>query len=375
MDATMNHKFEDVEKAIRDLKEQCSTSQNAVKGLVDEAAVVVIYVLVIVFGCVANVLIVVVIVRYRQLHTVTNVFIVSLGLADIALCVFNLPLQLHYQLTDHWSFGAALCSVAMTTFGVPMFASSLFILMIAVDRYLLIVYPFKRRMTVQCAVALAGLIVMVTVGLAVPMMIFTRHVVIEEHLVQMRKIYCTEAWPSLMGKRVYSVTCFLLQFVLPLIFTTLFYTHICLVLKNRPIKKHDTRRSQRTNRILIAVVLTFTVCWLPWNLFSLTAEFNHNVVKGKFFRFTDLLLKIFAMGSACVNPFLYGWLNDNFKKELGKMLGYNALCCKPPEVLRDDAGLSMGYFSKTTNVINPTGYNPAEPLNNNSADNDQNSPV
>ena len=109
-----------------------------------QAAVVVIYVLVILFGCVANVLIVVVILRYRQLHTVTNVFIVSLGLADIALCVFNLPLQLHYQLNDNWAFGSILCSVAMTTFGVPMFASSLFILMIAVDRYMLIAVSYTH---------------------------------------------------------------------------------------------------------------------------------------------------------------------------------------------------------------------------------------
>lgn len=158
--------------------------------------------------------------------------------------------------------------------------------------------------------------------------------------------------------QTYSITCFLLQFVLPLLFTSIFYAHICHVLRHRPIKKHDTRRSLRTNRILIAVVLTFTVCWLPWNLFILTAEFNQKLVRGKFFRFTELLLKIFAMGSACVNPFLYGWLNDNFKKELGKMLGYNTICCKPPQRFRPE-GLSMGYFSKTTNVVNNTNYNNA----------------
>ena len=171
---------------------------------------------------------------------------------------------------------------------------------------------------------------------------------------------------------MYSSTCFLLQFVLPLIFTSIFYAHICHVLRRRPVKKHDTRRNQRTNRILIAVVLTFTVCWLPWNLFVLTSEFNQQIVKGKFFRFTDLLLKIFAMSSSCVNPFLYGWLNDNFKKELGKMLGYNALCCKAPGRFGRGDGLSMGYFSKTTNVANHTSYKADVPLHSFS---NHNSPV
>ena len=117
------------------------------------------------------------------------------------------------------------------------------------------------------------------------------------------------------------MTIFLLQFVLPICLTSFFYKHICFVLRNRPIKKHDTRRSQRTNRILIAVVLTFTLCWLPWNLFVLVAEFSHNAVKGTHFTLVDLLLKLWAMSSSCVNPFLYGWLNDNFKKEMGNMCG------------------------------------------------------
>lgn len=128
-----------------------------------------------------------------------------------------------------------------------------------------------------------------------------------------------------MEKQIYTVTVFLLQFVFPLCLTSFFYKHICQVLNKRPIKKHDTRRNQRTNRILIAIVLTFTICWLPWNLFVLTAEFNHQVVKGPYFTIIDLVLKIFALSAACINPFLYGWLNDNFKRELGKLFGHR-LC-------------------------------------------------
>ena len=152
--------------------------------------------------------------------------------------------------------------------------------------------------------------------------------------------------------QVYSISCFLLQFVLPLLFTSACYFHICLVLRHRPVRQHDTLRSQRTNRILISVVLTYTLCWLPWNVFIITAEFNHQLVKGKFFRLTDLMLKIFAMGSACVNPFLYGWLNDNFKKELGKMVGNFALCCrKKPSQLNENISFGCN-ISKTTNCVN-----------------------
>ena len=103
----------------------------------------------------------------------------------------------------------------------------------------------------------------------------------------------------------------------------------------------DTRRSQRTNRILVAVVLTFTLCWLPWNLFSLYVEFyNKNVAS--YVNLLDLLLKLGAISSSCINPFLYGWLNDNFKKELGKCCGYEWVkwfkCCKREDSVGGKSG-------------------------------------
>jgi len=94
---------------------RCSNTEHALNRCKDyhflQAAIVTLYVVVMVFGLVANLLIVTVILRHRRLYTVTNVFIVSLAMADIALCGFNLPIQLHYQITDNWVFGSFLCKV------------------------------------------------------------------------------------------------------------------------------------------------------------------------------------------------------------------------------------------------------------------------
>jgi len=43
------------------------------------------------------------------------------------------------------------------------------------------------------------------------------------------------------------------------------------------------------------------------------AEFYLNSLGGSHFKFVDLLLKAFAVSSAAVNPFLYCWLNVNFR--------------------------------------------------------------
>jgi len=60
-------------------------------------------------------------------------------------------------------------------------------------------------------------------------------------------------------------------------------------------------------------VVVFVVCWTPWNVHSLLAEFLHESIGGPHFKFIDLLLKAFAVSSAAVNPFLYCWLNANFR--------------------------------------------------------------
>ena len=57
----------------------------------------------------------------------------------------------------------------------------------------------------------------------------------------------------------------------------------------------------------------FVVCWTPWNIHSLLVEFFYDSVGGPHFKFVDLLLKAFALSSAAINPFLYCWLNANFR--------------------------------------------------------------
>lgn len=289
--------------------------------------VITFYAIIILFGFIGNLLIVIVIIKNKHLHSVTNIFIANLALSDIVLCSFNLPFQLHYQLTEQWAFGSALCRVIMPTFGVPLFTSSLSMLMIAIDRYILIVYPFRPKLTVKTSLIIIAVIIAFTVSVAIPLMVYTEQVIVDQPEFCIYKVLCTERrWKSLVLKKVYTITVFLIQFLLPLLATSFFYCRIYLVLKQRPLKKNENRKNQKTTRILLSIVLLFTVVWLPWNLFSLTAEFDQHAVTGRYFLLTDLMLKIFAMSSACINPFLYGWLNDNFRKEFDVLCRRRGRC-------------------------------------------------
>lgn len=279
-------------------------------------AIIVIYSIVVLFGFLENLIIVGILIKNKRLHVPTNIFIMGLALSDILLCLFNLPFQLHYQLTDQWAFGEALCKVIMPTFGIPIFVSSMSILMIAIDRYMLIVHPFRDRMSPRTAVCLVVSIAIFTTLLAIPIIMQMEYTVIDFPELHIYKTYCIERWTSMKLRHTYTVSTILIQFFVPLIATSILYIQIGNVLRRRPIKKNEKHKKYKTNNILIAIVLLFSICWLPWNIFVLVLEFNVTLIPMRHLKLIDCLLKIFAMGSACINPFLYGWLNENFRKEL-----------------------------------------------------------
>lgn len=315
--------------------------------------IITLYAVVIVVGFVKNLVVFTVIVKSKQLHTVTNIFIATLALSDIMLCVFNLPFQLHYQMTSYWSFGRVLCHTIMPLFAVPIFVSTAAMLMIAIDRYMLIVYPFMDRMTNKTAIIIIILIVVLTICFAIPSILHMQLHEVDIPEVNYHSSQCIENWPSSSRTEqfLYSTGVFVVQFAIPLIIIAILYFRIFLVLKNRPNKRHDVMRNQKTNKILVAIVLLFTIFWLPWNLFGLILSFKSTSILNSSFKpyinVTDLLLKIIAMSTACVNPYLYGWLNDNFRKGLENMFHGR---CKLKQFQRCSNGVTMHNPSRTIDV-------------------------
>lgn len=77
-------------------------------------------------------------------------------------------------------------------------------------------------------------------------------------------------------------------------------------------------RKKRTNRMLIAMVVIFAICWLPLNIVHMVAEFHRSELRH--YKVLFLSTHVIAMSSTIYNPFLYSWLNDNFRKEFQQIL-------------------------------------------------------
>ncbi|MGH0180526.1 UNVERIFIED_CONTAM: hypothetical protein FKN15_004474 [Acipenser sinensis] len=67
------------------------------------------YSLIILLGLVGNSLVIYMIIKYKNMRTVTNYFIANLALADLMVDSLCLPFTLVYTLLDEWKFGAVMC--------------------------------------------------------------------------------------------------------------------------------------------------------------------------------------------------------------------------------------------------------------------------
>lgn len=79
-------------------------------------------------------------------------------------------------------------------------------------------------------------------------------------------------------------------------------------------KKSNRQRIRKTNLLLLSVAVIFGISWLPLNILNILSD----VMKWEdspTFRISFAICHMIGMSSACSNPLLYGWLNENFKKE------------------------------------------------------------
>lgn len=68
------------------------------------------------------------------------------------------------------------------------------------------------------------------------------------------------------------------------------------------------------------MVTIFGVSWLPLTAINLLNDFYQQTTTWKHYYLFFFSAHAVAMSSTCYNPFLYAWLNENFRKEFKQVL-------------------------------------------------------
>uniref|UniRef100_A0A914V575 G-protein coupled receptors family 1 profile domain-containing protein n=1 Tax=Plectus sambesii TaxID=2011161 RepID=A0A914V575_9BILA len=115
------------------------------------------------------------------------------------------------------------------------------------------------------------------------------------------------------------------------------------------------RRRSRTTALLIAMAASYACLWFPYIIITFLLDLNviddllH--IDPAVVERLDQSFKVVSMMSICVNPFLYGFLNTNFKREFNDIFNTWVRCRKPS--LSRTGSRSRGYTQEFSSVAMP----------------------
>ncbi|XP_029474600.1 neuropeptide Y receptor type 5 [Rhinatrema bivittatum] len=87
--------------------------------------------------------------------------------------------------------------------------------------------------------------------------------------------------------------------------------------------KSITRIKKRSRRVfcrLTVLILAFSISWMPLHLFHLVTDFNANLISNRHFKLVFCICHLLGMMSCCLNPLLYGFLNNGIKDDLMSLI-------------------------------------------------------
>ncbi|XP_003741868.1 neuropeptide F receptor [Galendromus occidentalis] len=287
-------------------------------------------------GAAGNGLVCIAVARKPAMRTARNFYIINLAISDLILCLFTMPFSLLEIVLKYWPLGMLTCKLVAGLEATSIFVSTISIIAIAVDRYKVIVYPTRGQFNPVKGFLMVGAIWLVALLLAMPLFLYkvmVRHENPHKGLLLQYGFrisdldFCVERWPVESGGFYYSLFTMVFQYMLPILIVSVAYLSIYRKLRDRIAAKgsqleekllRERRRVQRTNKLLISITVIFILSWLPLNVLNAYVDYMGSEMDNSF-RILFACCHMCGMSSACSNPFLYGYLNDNFRKEFSEI--------------------------------------------------------
>lgn len=279
-----------------------------------------LYSVVAIVGLLGNTLVIYVVLRYSNMQTVTNMYILNLAIADECFLI-GIPFIITTMNLRQWPFGTIMCKAYMVSTSITQFTSSIFLLVMSTDRYIAICHhvssPKYRTPVVSRIVSAVAWITSALIML--PIMMYATTIEQKPHMYT-----CHILWPEdgQAGAISFILYSFILGFAIPLSFIMTFY---CLVIRKlrslskKTNKSHNKRRSHRkVTKLVLTVITVYVLCWLPYWTSQMALIANPESCNTRLSITIFLFVGCLGYSNSAINPILYAYLSDNFKKSFLK---------------------------------------------------------
>lgn len=278
-----------------------------------------LYTTVFLLAVAGNSLVVYVVVSNRFMHNVTNMFIINLAIADLFVNFTSLWLTPTYSFMNRWMWGEFLCKGVPLFQGSSLFISTLTLTAIAIDRYIVILHPFRKRMSMGVCIAIIVCIWILSTMLSIPLVVNMRYTRMVDSC-EPDIYYCYEKWFLHELRNVYGFVVLTFQFGIPLLLIAYCYIRIWYYLNHRPTiaaPSSDEQRKRRLLKMLVSMVVIFVLCHISLNLLNIVRDFGVTLSE---FTFFFLLAHLCSMSATMWNPILYAGMNESFQREFMAVL-------------------------------------------------------
>ncbi|XP_004078072.1 C-C chemokine receptor type 4 [Oryzias latipes] len=265
------------------------------------------------FGLIANCTVLWVLIKHIKLRMMTDVLLLNLVLSDLLLAV-SLPLWIVK------SHNIGLCKLVTGIYQLGFYSGTFFVTVMSVDRYLAIVHAVAaiRARALRYGIIVSVVIWIVSVIMAAPQVVFASLEKEDFDTSHCHPVYpeeTVEFWKKLRNFSENTVGIFV---CLPIMIFC--YVKILLVLSKSRNSKKD-----KVVKLIFTVVCVFVACWVPYNIlvFLQTLEqleilddcqLSNNINKAM--HFTEIM----ALSHCCLNPIIYAFIGEKFRKSLGNAL-------------------------------------------------------
>lgn len=210
------------------------------------------------------------VVGFHVRRSINSVWILNLAASDL-LATSSLPFFTHFMASGNtWKLGTTFCRIHSSIFFLNMFVSGFLLAAISLDRCLLVLKPVwaQNYRSVEMVAKTCALAWILAVLCTIPFYLFRDTIPQPDGRIACYYNYAQylPSEPYDLGslckqrEKALAFTKFLLAFLVPLLIIMVSYGAV-----NARLVQRGCRRPFRFLRLVVAVVLSFIVCWAPYH--------------------------------------------------------------------------------------------------------------
>lgn len=314
---------------------------------------IVCYCIILLGSSMGNSLVIYIIASNARMRTPSNYLIMNLAMCDFVTPMFSIPFDFILEEYNYtWMYGASMCKILWPLTTLSSTSAVLTLAAISLDRYRVIMHPFKSRLTMVKIKCIIVAIYLFSLLMVTPY----------SYVLVFKGSECREVWPgsSISFKRYYTLGLFLVQYFIPLTFMMVMYS---LALKNlyvstdktssrkaekeqavlsseaagsstpgtepklkkvsstvrlvrklsSTVRRGTNEANKRATKMFIAIVVVFTICMFPNQVLWLWADFANGGDNPKLVNVV-VICWLFTYSNSVCNPVIYALFSRDFRR-------------------------------------------------------------